>query len=906
MPLGTGAKIDGETAREMALKRLEGAVLEEAVRGQDRHVLAEEPVSTVVATHEGTATRTSVITEANTNTAVLTTSNTPLSTIPFSPPVDAGASDHNLHNINISQQNRSRSNRNSHGNPARQTPNTLNISSVPQLPATTANLERLQRMSREDTHFSRPPPRHRNSAPAGNRDFNLHDVRLRSVHGRSPFTTSMTVGPEHLLAADFTPSGSCHSHIRAGGSYTDTPPQPGISQNQVYLASTRPTSITNGAGPLLATGVVPSDSRRGHIFAGGSYADTPPQPGISQDQVHESNARPASITIGPDLLAAGLTQTTVCGSRRSDLYTGSPHIETPGHSGISQNRVDRAKARRERNMWLDGACDTEDESDGDGTSSSFGSKAESTGNNLRGMIGYAGDLDDQSSVEAPQRTQSERSITIQENAVVDGAMSAAVKASRYIRGDEDGNEVAQDKDWVDIPANTQKPGPSPRDLADVFPAGPSDPGRFVRSVNRGPRRGSYGIPAYNPPSQSLNNTPMASVALVRSPNLQSGVQTSIRKRSKGFELGGKLRRITRRWIGGNRKHASKQQSDNASRRNQASGTINPAAVATEDDYGLSLLGYVAPLGPFLSGNDIAEEEELPAVGDNPTGSGSGQSKVSRLKKLKSLASFSNIAAAFKQGESAKLAIDRVPGRMTISGPVSTSAHPAIVWEANRVRQQMMDVMSGFEGGSLASARYAGTMPGTMLGEGAIRVDPDGGLYKGNSVKNSQQSMTSGVGESSKKPGKIGDEGTDSVRNTPDNSVCSFADYELNSLQTAGTLKKPLALHTMSSTGNNAVRPTTQGSVDPHEGRGYEGIWSGPGIAVNTPEGGIRIIPQPLSHIEETSDHLDPHPGVRFHIPDDAPEPRPPGIMQTGNSVPYSSVSDPFGYVFLAVPFCVQA
>ena len=69
-----------------------------------------------------------------------------------------------------------------------------------------------------------------------------------------------------------------------------------------------------------------------------------------------------------------------------------------------------------------------------------------------------------------------------------------------------------------------------------------------------------------------------------------------------------------------------------------------------------------------------------------------------------------------------------------------------------------------------------------------------------------------------------------LRQTPDKGELHWV-FSAN-LDTKETVSSSLN----SSKPNKAAQIVDAGTVDPHQGRGYDGIWVGPGIAVNTPEG----------------------------------------------------------------------
>ncbi|KAF8451685.1 hypothetical protein BGX38DRAFT_1182198 [Terfezia claveryi] len=476
----------------------------------------------------------------------------------------------------------------------------------------------------------------------------------------------------------------------------------------------------------------------------------------------------------------------------------------------------------DRYRWLDGADDMTSEFDVDDANPlTGGHNAEvlptSTRNEPHFGIRITDDLEEQPFVAVPQLSQTERSVKVQESTVMDGAISPAVNISSAFPT-EGGNEAAMEKAWVDVPANCLESGEP----------GPSNPERFLRTVTGGPRRGSCGVPCYN-----------AELALPS--NRQSSWFT---RKPSTFGLGRQIKNIAGRWMPRNRKHRKNRSPTTSSGQNLVPGleytTAGGAASGVEDGVAgfidMSSLGSVAPIA------DSANEKETPTIDDTPMVSARGKTKVSRLKKLKSLASLSNLAAAFKLGE--PTTESRHFSDAGISGPLSIARNEEMDAQAEAVRQQMAEAMGIFVEVPLASRIYTEIMPGRVLGQGAVPVDYDN---------------NDGAKDARKTEGALE-----------------------NPLLTA-TPKKPFKHHAISST---TAKTAAAGSVDPHEGRGYEGIWAGPGIAINTPEGGIRVIQRPTGQIEEISHNTD----------DDAPAPRLQPMRQTlGNRVSNSSLSDPFGW-----------
>ncbi|KAF8419844.1 hypothetical protein EV426DRAFT_719638 [Tirmania nivea] len=527
--------------------------------------------------------------------------------------------------------------------------------------------------------------------------------------------------------------------------------------------------------------------------------------------------------------------------------------------------------------WLDG-CDDEDVNP-------------PVTSDPRFLIRDSDDVEDLYSVGVPQHTETDRSTDIQGDSP---------------RETERGKDNHMENDWFDIPEDIQEPSQSKPDSAFAPPGapllvlrppesnstshctlGPPRYGSFVRTLTSGPRRGSDGVPAHNTHTHALSNRTMPLGSESIDMNLISGIPSgsvnpAIPRKLVKSTLAGRLRRATSNWMAGNRKPAMKRLSAMNSRPNSAISPALESSTAAEDVLALSAMGYIAPLGSNLAGSDITLEERFHTTEDNPTARGSGNKGVSRLKKLKSFASLSNLAAAFKIGDSAQATVEKKSSRnMVISAPISTTGNPEMIEQANRVRQQMLEAMGGLEGVSLASSRYAGTIPGTILGEGAIRVDPQDGCGRNNRANSKQRSKDGeypGLGERQDNTGEHESEGV------------------LERALRTRTQKKPLGAHSIFSTVDNAPRITSPGTVDPHEGRAYEGIWSGPGIAVNTPEGGIRVIQQQMRETEETSPYLDPHPGVPFYIPEDAPEPTPLGIHRTARGHPTSQEGPTMGHL----------
>ena len=558
--------------------------------------------------------------------------------------------------------------------------------------------------------------------------------------------------------------------------------------------------------------------------------------------------------------------------------------------------------------WVDGADDTDPDDVGD---------VYSVGVSPCAQLGSAIDLEVNARAATAVTSSAELQVAVAENE------SHTVK---------DGIVVAE----IDVRANTKVPGPCDRgggdpQLLSTAMAVSSTSGilrgtSFVREVTGGPRRGSSGIPPAGTLARSANNSPKKSGSAAN-PHRKSGVpslRSPLRQKTAKFALGSTIKSITSAWVNGSQKNAKKRLSMMESRNSVM--ITNPgtghATSGAEEALALAEMGYIAPLGSNMFETDI-QQGEVPCTGNIPTaGARAGEKmKVSRLKKLKSLASFSNLAAVFKQGDSVKATEERPSRNIVISEPISTTGNPGMVEQAYRVRQQMLDAMGGFEGVSLASSRYAGTMPGTRLGQGAIRVDPQEDCGKG-----VQRVEGDGLSE---KPAYVEEQDTGEVRNTLHSVRLPSTDDFTNAIQSPGTdlrsrmPKKVPEPHSAATAVGNATPAESPHTTDPHEGRGYEGIWSGPGIAVNTLEGGIRVFDAPMNPAQEESPSLDPHPGVRFVIPENAPEPMPPtlgpivrgrprsrhtaspvrqGLQSPQIHVSPSTESDPFGYVFTNFPF----